>query len=123
MLYEVITAYMLEGFDKDWTVADGVSTATYTNLNPGDYVFKIKAANNSGTWNPTPRELAVRISPPFWRTLWFASLMVFLGLLAAYGLYRWRISSLLARRLELEETVRAQTASLRTEIEERRLIV
>ncbi len=115
------TAYMLEGFDKEWTFAGGAHAATYTNLNPGRYVFKVKSANNNGIWNPAPRELAVVIAPPFWRTWWFAALVVLLAALSVYALHRRRVASLLARRRELEEKVREQTASLRSEIEERRL--
>ncbi len=47
-------AYMLEGFDNDWTYSSSQRIATYTNLNPGTYTFKVKAANNDGVWNDTP---------------------------------------------------------------------
>lgn len=62
-------AYMLEGFDTGWTYVDADRRqATYTNLNPGEYTFKVKASNNDGVWNDTPTEIKLRITPPFWRT-------------------------------------------------------
>jgi signal transduction histidine kinase/ligand-binding sensor domain-containing protein/AraC-like DNA-binding protein len=66
--------YKLEGFDKDWTYVDaGQRSATYTNLNSGEYIFKVKATNNDGVWNDVPTEIKLYIHPPFWRT-WYAYL-------------------------------------------------
>ncbi|MBW8331144.1 MAG: response regulator [Prolixibacteraceae bacterium] len=62
-------AYRMEGFDKDWYYTDAAHlSATYTNLNPGSYVFKVKASNNDGVWNEQGREIKVVILPPFWKT-------------------------------------------------------
>ncbi|WP_343693951.1 two-component regulator propeller domain-containing protein [Chitinophaga sp.] len=62
-------AYMLEGFNHEWLTSDGLlRTATYTNLDPGEYTFKVKASNNDGVWTPEPLELHITILPPFWRT-------------------------------------------------------
>lgn len=62
-------AYMLEGFNDEWLTADGnLRKATYTNLDPGEYTFRVKASNNDGVWTPTPLELHITILPPFWRT-------------------------------------------------------
>lgn len=65
-------AYKLEGFDRDWTYVDAVQrSATYTNLNSGEYTFKVKASNNDGIWNEVPTEIKLIIHPPFWQT-WYA---------------------------------------------------
>ncbi|WP_199415076.1 hybrid sensor histidine kinase/response regulator transcription factor [Chitinophaga silvisoli] len=62
-------AYMLEGFNHEWLSSDGLlRTATYTNLDPGDYIFKVKASNNDGVWTPQALELRITILPPFWKT-------------------------------------------------------
>ncbi|WP_202929069.1 hybrid sensor histidine kinase/response regulator transcription factor [Chitinophaga agri] len=62
-------AYMLEGFNNDWLTADGtLRKATYTNLDPGEYTFRVKASNNDGIWTPAPLELHITILPPFWKT-------------------------------------------------------
>jgi signal transduction histidine kinase/ligand-binding sensor domain-containing protein/DNA-binding response OmpR family regulator/AraC-like DNA-binding protein len=67
--------YRLVGFDKAWSRPGPTTSATYTNLPPGDYTFEVKAANNDGVWNRQPARLAFHIRPPWWRTWW------------AYGLY------------------------------------
>jgi len=61
-------AYKLEGFDKDWNYVGHTSTASYTNLDPGDYVFRVKASNNSGNWNNEGAAIKIYVHPPFWRT-------------------------------------------------------
>lgn len=60
-------AYMLEGFDKEWNDVGGTNRATYTNLPPGDYMFKVKSSDSDGIWNEDRiTSLAVVIHPPFW---------------------------------------------------------
>lgn len=62
--------YKMEGFDKDWINADNkVRKATYTNLDPGGYTFKVRATN-SDNWNNAPLSLYITITPPIWKTTW-----------------------------------------------------
>ena len=63
-------AYMMEGFDDDWNYVGNQRTATYTNLDPGSYVFKLMASNNDGVWNEQPLSIEFEILPPWWRTGW-----------------------------------------------------
>lgn len=63
-------AYMLEGFDKQWNEIGSNTNATYTNIPPGRYVFRVKAANSEGQWSGKTASLAVIVSPPPWETLW-----------------------------------------------------
>ncbi|WP_243309807.1 two-component regulator propeller domain-containing protein [Fundidesulfovibrio agrisoli] len=112
-------AYMLEGFDASWVDSGQVHSATYTNLDPGTYRFLVKAANNEGLWGGESELLSAVVVPPYWRTVWFKALLGLMALGAAYSGYAWRLGSLKARRLELEQTVARQTASLRHEIDER----
>ncbi|MDH7462749.1 two-component regulator propeller domain-containing protein [Chitinophagaceae bacterium 26-R-25] len=61
--------YMLEGFDKEWTITDGKNRkATYTNLSPGTYTFKVKASNDDGVWNEKGITMTIKVLPPFWKT-------------------------------------------------------
>jgi len=61
--------YMLENFDKDWLSADNVTRkATYTNIDGGDYTFKVRASNSDGAWNPAYISLKIHVRPPFWKT-------------------------------------------------------
>jgi signal transduction histidine kinase/ligand-binding sensor domain-containing protein/DNA-binding response OmpR family regulator len=97
--------YMLEGFNNEWLTTDGqLRMATYTNLDPGDYTFRVKASNNDGVWTQQPLELHIKILPPFWRTP-LAFILYILTILGAL----W-----LARRLILERE------RLRTRIEQER---
>ncbi|WP_276167052.1 two-component regulator propeller domain-containing protein [Zobellia alginiliquefaciens] len=82
-------AYMLEGFDNDWIHTNSKKRfATYTNLGPGNYVFKVKASNNDGLWDESPSEIHITITPPIWQT---SAAYLFYGLLVMGVLWLfWR---------------------------------
>jgi signal transduction histidine kinase/ligand-binding sensor domain-containing protein/DNA-binding response OmpR family regulator len=61
-------AYKLEGFEKEWNYTGNISTASYTNLDPGEYVLHVKASNNDGVWNNKGKTIRIIVHPPFWRT-------------------------------------------------------
>ena len=63
-------AYMLEGVDKEWIYTDCKNEASYTNLQPGDYVFRVKGSNNDGLWNTEGSSISLQILPPFWKSSW-----------------------------------------------------
>jgi signal transduction histidine kinase/ligand-binding sensor domain-containing protein/DNA-binding response OmpR family regulator len=64
-------AYLLEGFNKEWIIANGnTRMATYTNMDPGDYTFRVKSSNADGGWNEETIALQLSIAPPFWKTPW-----------------------------------------------------
>lgn len=90
-------AYKLEGFDSDWNYVGNITKASYTNLNPGKYILKVKAANNDGIWSGRIASLTINITPPFWQTLWFQLLA---GALIIGSVY-YVLS--LKRKLELEK--------------------
>ena len=61
--------YRLEGFDAEWLSVDSKSRkVTFTNLDPGNYTFRVKAANNDGVWNEVGASLHITVLPPFWKT-------------------------------------------------------
>ena len=106
-------AYRLEGFDQDWVMTDaGRRFATYTNLDPGEYVFRVKAANKDGVWNETGTTLAITILPPTWKTWWFRTVAVLLLLGAIYGAYRQRMGAVRRQQGKLEKLVSARTAEV-----------
>jgi len=106
-------AYRLEGFDQDWVMTDaGRRFATYTNLDPGEYVFRVKAANKDGVWNESGATLHITILPPFWKTWWFRSLMVLLVLGLIYGAYWQRMRILRRQQSKLERQVTERTAEV-----------
>ncbi len=67
-------AYWLEGFDTDWNYIENNHAVKYTNLDPGDYVFRVKGSNNDGVWNEEGVSLYITILPPWWKTLGFKSI-------------------------------------------------
>ena len=89
--------YKLEGFDHDWIDGGGRRVASYTNLRPGNYVFRVIAANNDGVWNESGAALDLYLRPRFYQTYWFYLLCVLLLALTAWQLYRLRV-----RRLALQ---------------------
>lgn len=80
-------AYYMDGFEKEWNYVGNRKSATYTNLSPGNYIFKVKAANNDGVWSDEVRTVAIKVHPPFWASSW--ALVLYSGLLIAFFfLYR-----------------------------------
>jgi methyl-accepting chemotaxis protein/ligand-binding sensor domain-containing protein len=69
-------AYKLDGFDAQWQHVGAQRTASYTNLAPGSYTFRVKASNNDGVWNEEGASIRLQITPPFWKTWWFRLLLV-----------------------------------------------
>jgi len=106
-------AYTMEGFDKDWTYVDSNRRfATYTNLDPGNYVFKVKGANSDGFWNEEGVAIKIAVAPPWWGTWWFRGTMLLLAVSLAFGGYRWRVHSIERRSRKLETQVVERTAEL-----------
>ncbi len=99
-------AYRLDGFDAAWIDAGTARTARYTNLPPGTYTMRVRAANNDGVWNETGAALPVVVVPAWWQAWWLRAAAF--GLLVA-GLtmaYRWRV-----KRLVEIERLRLRIAS------------
>jgi signal transduction histidine kinase/DNA-binding response OmpR family regulator len=63
-------AYILDGVDKDWVYSGNRHVATYTNLDHGEYHFRVKGSNNDGIWNDVGTYLIIKITPPWWKTVW-----------------------------------------------------
>jgi signal transduction histidine kinase/ligand-binding sensor domain-containing protein/ActR/RegA family two-component response regulator len=105
-------AYMLEGFDAGWNHVGNHREATYTNLNPGTYTFKVKAANNDGVWSDTPTTLEIVIVPAIWMTWYFKVLVSLLIVGVAYGYYRFRIGYIKKQNAKLEKLVKKRTLKI-----------
>jgi signal transduction histidine kinase/ligand-binding sensor domain-containing protein/DNA-binding response OmpR family regulator len=92
-------AYKMEGFDQEWIYAGSRRDATYTNLNPGLYNFRVKASNNNGIWNEEGSSLEILIRPPIWHT---NAAYVFYALLIAMLMFMLRQVMLFRTRAKLE---------------------
>ncbi|MGB7395474.1 MAG: two-component regulator propeller domain-containing protein, partial [Pricia sp.] len=106
-------AYMLEGFEDAYNYVGNSRSATYTNLPKGNYVFKVKAANNDGLWNEDPISLPIEIVPPWWATnlaiaCYFIATLLLLFL--AYRIFYDRIKE--RRMIKLERERRVQEEAL-----------
>ncbi|MBD8627578.1 GAF domain-containing protein [Oxalobacteraceae sp. CFBP 8753] len=106
-------AYQLEGFDANWVnTGAGRRFATYTNLDPGQYVFRVRASNKDGVWSKEAATLAITVTPPYWKTWWFRTLAVALVVTLSYLAYRLRIGALVTRQGLLAREVDARTGEL-----------
>jgi signal transduction histidine kinase/sugar lactone lactonase YvrE len=110
-------AYQLEGYDKEWIQAGTQRSVTYTNLSPGSYTFKVKAANSDGVWNERGARFTFTILPPWWLTWWAYTLygLIFLGALRVFSNYRER--RLRKEKEVLELKVNQRTKQLQESIE------
>lgn len=105
--------YKLEGFDADWIPAGIRRAAYYTNLPPGNYRFRVIAANNDGVWNHTGASFAFRLQPYFYQSRWFVAASVLALIFAAWGIYQLRVRQLVRQKFALETKVAERTTSLR----------
>lgn len=88
-------AYKLEGLDHDWVYSGNRAYVTYSHVPPGDYTFRVKAANSTGIWNEKGVAYKIYVSPPWWETWWFRISGVFIIAAAIYLLYRYQLRNAL----------------------------
>jgi two-component sensor histidine kinase/ligand-binding sensor domain-containing protein len=107
--------YRLLGLFERWRPASETRKSTFSNLNPGLYVFEVLGSNNDGAWSETPAQLIIRVNPAFWQTLWFqiTAVIIIIGIL--FLIYRYRISMETIRRHELEKAVELRTSEIAKE--------
>jgi len=115
-------AYKLDGFDKEWRFVGSQRKATYTNLNPGTYVFEVIAANNDGVWNNKPATLKIIIVAPFWMTWWFRTLIILLIVGWIYSFYLYRLTLVKRQKTELETQVKLRTLEISKQANDLRVL-
>ncbi len=111
-------AYMLENFEENWNYVGNRKFATYTNLSPGTYIFKVKAANNDGIWNEEGSSVTIIVHPPIWQTPLFRILAIAAFMLFSLVTYRARVRTIKTRQKELERQVQERTAEIRKQKDE-----
>jgi signal transduction histidine kinase/ligand-binding sensor domain-containing protein/DNA-binding response OmpR family regulator len=107
--------YKLEPFDTDWNQVGTVNTAVYTNLDPGEYTFHVKAVSVAGDWSSKVTSIAISVRPPFWMTYYAYALY----LLAAASLL-WYIRLRGIRRLKAKFALEQERSQVRQMIEQER---
>ncbi len=106
-------SYIMEGFEKDWNFTDASRRyVTYTNLDPGEYTFRVRASNNDGVWNNAGTSLKIIILPPWWKTLWFKILVLSAIVFIVITIFRSRVRQLENQKILLEKSVAIKTAEL-----------
>ena len=113
-------AYKLEGFDVHWNHVETKRSATYTNLEPGTYVLKVRGLNNEGEWAAKSVSLQLTITPPFWMTWWFKVLIILFFAGAAIAFFVFRMNIIRGQKMKLEQQVRDRTEELEIVTEQER---
>ncbi len=112
-------AYKLEGFNDDWQYVGKGRSATYTNLRPGKYTFRVMASNRYGVWGEEgAASIEVEVVPPFWQTAWFYLLSVIMITGLVFGGYRLRVQAITRRNKLLERQVAERTSEVSERNEE-----
>jgi serine phosphatase RsbU (regulator of sigma subunit) len=109
--------WQLKGADKEISPSQNKTEITYSNLAPGKYVLVVWSCNDNGDWNKTPQSFIFTITPPFWQTIWFYSLVFVFLLFSVYLVFKWRVRSLQQARDNLKKQVDERTVELRKEKE------
>jgi ligand-binding sensor domain-containing protein/two-component sensor histidine kinase len=104
--------YRLDGYDRDWVDAGAARQATYTNLPPRQYQFRVAASAGDGTWGEPSAPLTVGIEPMFYQTGWFyflCGLTVFVMVYASWRLHvsqvRRQFALVLAERIRVSRAI------------------
>jgi signal transduction histidine kinase/ligand-binding sensor domain-containing protein len=111
--------YKLEGADHDWVDAGTRRTAYFSHLSPGDYTFRVIAANADGVWNLTGASLRITVVPPFWRTWWFITLVALSVAGAMVVVWKYRVGQL--QQIQIAQAAFARQLIASQEAERKRI--
>jgi len=102
--------YRMEGFDEEWILAGTRRFTTYTNLDPGEYTFRVKGTNNDGIWSNKDAKIQIKVIPPVWQTFWAYIVYLFI-----FGIGLIALVKLRERKLENDKRLLALTIEEKTE--------
>jgi signal transduction histidine kinase/ligand-binding sensor domain-containing protein len=105
-------AYWMEGFDDSWVYSGNKREATYTNLNPGKYVFHVKGSNNDGVWNNEGISMQVIVLPPWYARWWIRVVAVLVLIFIFVSIFVSRVRHLKNQKILLEKLVADKTSEL-----------
>jgi len=108
--------YKLEGFDKDWNSVGAINSAAYTNLDPGKYIFKVRAASDAGEWSTPIKSIEIFVKPPFWLTYYaYVTYLLITASLLWYMRYRG------VKKLRSKFAIEQEKEQIRREMEQERV--
>jgi ligand-binding sensor domain-containing protein len=110
--------YIMEGFQDEWIDAGSERKASYTNLSPGEYTFRVKASNNDGVWNDTGAAVKITIIPPFWKTWWFNTSIVLVIIYSVLAYIRYQKKKAKQQQKELEAIIEERTREVSLQSQE-----
>ena len=99
----------MEGFDTEWRPITKNRSTTYTNLNPGNYTFKVKSSNDAGVWNASPKSMKIIIIPPWYQTTLFRVSFLIFFLLSGVLFYFYKTFKLKKDKQKLESIITQRT--------------
>lgn len=106
-------AYKMENFESDWNyIGADRRFATYTNLPPGEYIFKVIATNSDGIWTHDETSIKIIVTPPYWKTWWFRIGIFISFVIILFLVYKLRIKNLKKQKETLEQQVKERTLKL-----------
>ncbi|MEJ1238760.1 two-component regulator propeller domain-containing protein [Chryseolinea sp. T2] len=109
--------YRLENYDRDW-IRSHDRAATYSSLQPGDYVFKVRSSDTEDFTDAPEVNIAFTIDPPFWKTGWFIVLAVIASIASGVAFISYRERKLISDNRILEEKVLERTMEIQKQAEE-----
>jgi signal transduction histidine kinase/CheY-like chemotaxis protein/ligand-binding sensor domain-containing protein len=104
--------YKMQGLQDEWTEPGTDRKASYTNLSPGEYIFKVIASNNDGLWNETGASVRITITPPIWQTWWFVVLAISAIVGGAFSFHLVQMRAVRLQKIELGKQVKQRTAEV-----------
>lgn len=109
----ILYRYFLDGYSKEWVTTDASQRfASYTNLVPGEYTFRLQSTNRLGVWSGKEMTLLITVLPAWYQTWPFRFAMALLIFLSLYWIYLWRLSYYRQKKAELEQLVHERTVDL-----------
>lgn len=105
-------AYKLEGLQKEWIDTKGDKRVSFTNLQYGDYLLKVRYTGSNGEWKVASRQLHITILPYWWQTLWFRIVAVLLIAAIITCIFYMRVASIKKRNRILKQEVLKRTNEL-----------
>jgi class 3 adenylate cyclase/ligand-binding sensor domain-containing protein/predicted metal-dependent HD superfamily phosphohydrolase len=123
---ENIVAYNFIGLNDEWVTVENKREFYFANMNPGEYIFKIRAANSDGVWSPYIKSFIIIIQPPFWQTWWFIGILIAIVIALLGSFYFSRIALVKKQKLKLERMVRQRTQEVvqqKAELEKQKALI